>query len=143
MEHTKKFVLMDPRFVRPSMTDKVLSSLDSNISDILNSDVSDEVKAKNYVSALARFKNISAPPKPEEKPIALPAIPPPPPPSAPVSIKKTPRKRTKPVEKLLQADSPLWERTRRARTKKIFGSQWLEYKDSPKKLKDSQTWLKY
>jgi len=46
MEHTKKFVLMDPRFVRPSMRDKVLSRLDQDISNILDSDASDEAKAK-------------------------------------------------------------------------------------------------
>src|SRR2546425_5724020 len=46
MEHTKKFVLVDPRFVRPTMRDKVLSGLDTEISNILNSDVSDEIKAR-------------------------------------------------------------------------------------------------
>src|SRR5438876_9739159 len=61
MEHTKKFVLVDPRFARPSMRDKVLSGLDTEISDILNSDVPDEMKARSYISALARFRNYSAP----------------------------------------------------------------------------------
>ena len=51
MEHTKKFVLVDPRFVRPSMRDKVLSALDIDISNILNSNDSDEFKAKSYMSA--------------------------------------------------------------------------------------------
>jgi len=62
MDHTKKFVLVDPRFARPSMRDKVLSGLDTEISDILNSDVPDEMKARSYISALARFRNYSAPP---------------------------------------------------------------------------------
>src|SRR4051812_37151003 len=70
MEHTKKFVLVDPRFARPSMRDKVLSGLDTEISDILNSDVSDEIKARSYISALARFRNYSTPPKPIEAPAA-------------------------------------------------------------------------
>src|SRR5437867_11859182 len=71
MEHTKKFVLVDPRFARPSMRDKVLSGLDTEISDILNSDVSDEIKARSYISALARFRNYSTPPKPIEAPTAV------------------------------------------------------------------------
>ena len=73
MEHTKKFVLVDPRFIRPSMRDKVLSGLDTEISNILNSDVSDEIKARSYVTALARFKNYSAPPKSEQAPPTAPA----------------------------------------------------------------------
>src|SRR5207247_1717174 len=88
MEHTKKFVLVDPRFVRPSMRDKVLSGLDTEISNILNSDVSDEIKARSYVSALARFRNYSVTPKREE-----PKAPPPPTPAstpAPVAIPSVP-----------------------------------------------------
>jgi len=46
MEHTKKFVLVDPRFVRPSMRDKVLSRLDTDISAILNNDESDVSQGK-------------------------------------------------------------------------------------------------
>src|SRR5437867_2398078 len=79
MEHTKKFVLVDPRFARPSTRDKVLSGLDTEISDILNSDAPDEIKARSYVAALTRFKNYSAPPKPEQvpptAPVAAPAVP--------------------------------------------------------------------
>jgi hypothetical protein len=63
MEHTKKFVLMDPRFARPSMQDKTLSGLDSDISNILSSDASDEAKAKSYAATLQRFKNIYNPPE--------------------------------------------------------------------------------
>src|SRR6267154_891646 len=96
MEHTKKFVLVDPRFVRPTMRDKVLSELDSGISNILNSDDSDEIKAKNYISALARFRNLSAPAKPEKTT----PVPPSPPPVASVAYKtarppKRPHKRVK------------------------------------------------
>jgi len=73
MEHTKKFVLMDPRFVRPSMRDKVLSRLDQDISNILDGDASDEAKAKSYAATLHHFKNIYNPQTPrsetvEEKP---------------------------------------------------------------------------
>ena len=59
MEHTKKFVLVDPRFARPSMRDKALSGLDSDISSILESDEPDEIKARNYAATLSRFKNYS------------------------------------------------------------------------------------
>src|SRR2546425_13356560 len=92
MEHTKKFVLVDPRFVRPTMRDKVLSGLDTEISNILNSDVSDEIKARSYVSALARFRNYSVTPKREEPkaPPPTPAPTPAPLPSVPaVSFKTT------------------------------------------------------
>ena len=44
MEHTKKFILVDPRFARPSMKDKALSGLDTDISSILESDEPDEIK---------------------------------------------------------------------------------------------------
>ena len=64
MEHTKKFVLVDPRFVRPTMREKALSELDTDISNILNDDTSDEIKAKKYVATLARYRNLSASPKP-------------------------------------------------------------------------------
>ncbi len=69
MEHTKKYVLMDPRFVRPSMRDKALSGLDSEISEILNSELDDEVKAKRYSATLSRFRNYSEDRAPKEKPI--------------------------------------------------------------------------
>ena len=48
------------------MRDKALSGLDTAISNILNNDASDELKAKSYMSALVRYKNLSAPPKPEK-----------------------------------------------------------------------------
>jgi len=155
MEHTKKFVLMDPRFVRPTMRDKVLSALDSDISIILNSDVSDEAKAKSYVSALSRFKNYSAPPKPD-KPIALPTNPPTPPappmPSKPLKASRKRVKKAKPIssavlDQLLQTDSPLWKRTTRAQFKKKNSPQWIDYSGLPKlkkqKAASSKSWLEY
>src|SRR5437899_1947411 len=135
MEHTKKFVLVDPRFVRPSMRDKVLSGLDTEISDILNSDVSDEIKARSYVSALARFRNYSVPPverapvaaaaaaaaAPAATPVAAPAVP-----FKALTPLKRPHKRVKDetVDIVHSLDDPLWRRTQRTHTKK-FGSQWI------------------
>ena len=150
MEHTKKFVLVDPRFVRPSMRDKVLSALDTDISNILNSDEPDEVKARNYIATLSRFKSISAPPKPE-KPLLPAASPIPPVPQLPsvpsvafkaTSSRKRPHKRVK-VESVLTEDPTLWRRTQRTPTKKKFGPQWISYNDSsPKKKKKSlNNWI--
>src|SRR6267154_110787 len=150
MEHTKKFVLVDPRFVRPTMRDKVLSELDSGISNILNSDDSDEIKAKNYISALARFRNLSAPAKPEKTT----PVPPLPPPVASVAYKtarppKRPHKRVK-IETVASddpstapsLDSSFWRRTLRTPSKKNLGKQWLTYKESPlKKKKSRKTWV--
>ena len=48
----------------PTMLEKALSGLDLDISNILNSEDSDEIKVKNYASALGRFRNYSNPPKP-------------------------------------------------------------------------------
>ena len=150
MEHTKKFVLVDPRFVRPTMRDKVLSGLDTEISNILNSDVSDEIKARSYVSALARFRNYSVTPKREEPkaPPPAPAPTPAPLPSIPtVSFKTTtPPKRThkrarvesEDVAPLL--DPSLWRRTQRQQTKKKFGSQWIEYNQRAKR-KSRANWI--
>jgi len=157
MEHTKKFVLVDPRFVRPSMRDKVLSGLDSDISNILNSEESDEIKAKNYAATLSRFRNYSDPPKPE-KPKALP--------TAPTPFKPTPtRKRVIRAkqskskvapsidwDQLTQPDSthdaPLWKRSRRIVTKDKFGTQWSDLPaEKPKKKKKTvkrlKTWFQY
>jgi hypothetical protein len=58
-------MLVDPRFARPSMRDKTLSVLDSQIDTILNSDMSDDVKVQNYAATLRRHRNYSdeSPPK--------------------------------------------------------------------------------
>src|SRR6059036_3704651 len=120
------------------MRDKVLSGLDTEISDILNSDVPDEMKARSYISALARFRNYSAPPV-EQAPAAAAAAPATAPAAAPATAPampfkaltppKRPHKRVK-VETLdvvPSLDEPLWRRTQRTHTKKKFGSQWIEY----------------
>ena len=141
MEHTKKFVLVDPRFVRPSMHDKVLSRLDMDISSILNSDETDEVKAKSYITALARYKNLSAPPKPEKStpPASIP-VPPttsstvkPKNPSVSFKTKSPPKRRHKRVR--VDTDPTLWRRTQRTPMKKKFSPQWLTFDEEfqPKK----------
>src|SRR2546425_10091228 len=154
MEHAKKFVLVDPRFVRPSMRDKALSALDTDISNILNSNDSDEFKAKSYMSAASRFRSLSAPPKPAKSAQQLPAASqlPAAAPSLPsVSFKaltppKRPHKRAKraKVESVPSIDPTLWRRTQRTPSKKKFGSQWLSYGESPSKKKKAvarQTWI--
>src|SRR6267154_1802745 len=144
MEHTKKFVLVDPRFVRPSMRDKVLSGLDTEISNILNEDVSDEIKAKSYISALARFRSILAPPKPV-KTAPIPQLPS----ASPIAFKamippKRPHKRVK-VESVPTSDPTLWRRTQRTPKEKKFGPQWLSFTESPSKTKKRavarKTWI--
>ena len=135
MEHTKKFVLVDPRFARPSMLDKALSELDTDISNILNSADSDQLKAKSYMSVATRFRNLSAPPKPTKTIPPIPAVS-----SVPsVSFKaptppKRPHKRVK-VETDTPIDPTVWRRTQRTPTKKKFGSQWLSFGESPSKKK--------
>lgn len=56
MEHARKLVLVDPRFARPSMREKTLSSLDYEIESVLSSDAPDDEKAKKYIQTLKRFK---------------------------------------------------------------------------------------
>src|SRR6267154_4182204 len=141
MEHTKKFVLVEPRFVRPTMREKALSELDTDISNILNDDTSHEIKAKKYVATLACYKNLSAPAKPEKQASAVAALP-----QAPIVSFKTvtppkrPHKRVK-VETVHTTDSTLWRRTQRTPTKKKFSPQWLSYSDLPKKRKAFKTWV--
>src|SRR6267154_2478841 len=141
MKHTKKYVLVDPRFVKPSMRDKALSELDTDISNNLNDDTSDEIKTKKYMAMLARYKKIYAPAKPEKEASAVAALP-----QAPtVSFKtvtppKRPHKRVK-VETVHTTDPTLWRRTQRTPTKKKFGPQWLSYSDLPKKRKAFKTWV--
>ncbi len=62
MEHAKKYVLIDPQMYRPTMPEKSLSNLDSEIQNTLNSHLPDDEKAKIYTSTLKRFKSYA--PKP-------------------------------------------------------------------------------
>jgi len=152
MDHTKKFVLMDPRFARPSMLDKTLSGLDTDISNILYSTDSDEIKVKKYISDLARFRNYSSPPKPKA------ILPPPPAPvitSPPPSVHASPatvaqrapqkcsckRVKTESLSDIPLVDSSLWRRTKRLQTKKRFGSQWIEYNSHSRAKKDRSAWI--
>jgi len=61
MEHAKKMVLVDPQFYRPSIAERALNGLDAQISDILSSDLPDDVKAKRYAEAVRRFGHIKEP----------------------------------------------------------------------------------
>ena len=138
---------MDPHFARPTMRDKVLSGLDSEISGILNSQESDEIKAKNYALTLRRFVNYSNPPKPTSPP---PPSPPPPPTPITTPGAKT-RKRVKRLKKIHLSvakdpsvfnwddrpirDDSLWKRTKRVVKEKKFGTQWV----TPKSYKKSST----
>jgi hypothetical protein len=63
----KKFVLVDPLLYRPSLSEKSLSGLDSEIRNTLNSQLPDDEKAKLYVSALRRFKAYDTPPPQPKK----------------------------------------------------------------------------
>src|SRR5688572_4612544 len=137
------------------MRDKVLSGLEMDISNILNSEDSDEIKAKSYISALAPFKNYSTPSKPiEEK--AWPS--PPAAVAAPTTSFPTPSASTvkaiiplKCSRKFVKVESSSivpsldpfsWRRTQRSQTKKKFGSQWIEYNEQLKKKKKPRTsWI--
>ena len=153
---------MDPRFVRPSMRDKALSGLDSEISSILDSGDSDEIKARNYTAALARFKNYSKPPTVKRD--TLPAIPPPPPPTLPrpnppppkPTRKRVKRAKIEPLESSPVAtpvswdrfvhpdsthDETLWKRTLRTRTAKK--SRLFDETSKKKKKNLRKTWVQY
>lgn len=67
MEHTKKLVLVEPRFVRPSLKDNALSKLDAEIRDILYSDKDDYAKSKEYAWVLRRYKAFENEPLPKAK----------------------------------------------------------------------------
>jgi hypothetical protein len=127
------------------MQDKVLSGLDRDISNILNSEDSDEIKAKNYVTALTRFKNYSNPPKTEEQKItpaaaaaAVPAVP-----AVPTVTNPLKRKRVKmePPKTTPSLSPKLWRRTQRQHKKKNFGSQWIDYSGRTKDKKSRGTWI--
>src|SRR6266516_6945784 len=147
---------MDPRFVRPTMRDKALSGIDTEISNILNSHASDEIKAASYMSALTRFKNYSNPPKSEVLAPATPAAPAAP--AAPAhpaaafkvhSVKRkrakahSPPKRTKvtPSDIFPSIDPPTWKHTQRIRKRKNFGPQWIEYSGQSAKKKSPTSWI--
>jgi len=153
MDHTKKFVLVDPRFVRPSMRDKALSGLDTDISTILKSDESDEIKVRNYISALSRYKHFSTPPKPTPSP-PQPTPPPPAIPAVPATVPPviqfkvtSPSKRSgkrvkiEPLEIDPSLNQQLWRRTQRKQTKKKFGPQWIEYSDTVSNKKSRPPWI--
>jgi uncharacterized protein YwgA len=62
MEYAKKLLLVDPsRAFRPSATEKKLNELDSIISDVLASELSDDEKAKRYIAALKQHRFYESP----------------------------------------------------------------------------------
>ena len=68
MQHTRKLVLVDPQFVKPSIKDNVLSNLDVQIHTILNDkEDGDDVKAKKYMDVLQRYKLYDIDSKPAVK----------------------------------------------------------------------------
>ena len=56
MEHAKKYILVDPQMYRPSMPEKSLSTLDTEIQTILNGTLPDDQKAMLYTLTLKKFK---------------------------------------------------------------------------------------
>lgn len=68
MEHAKKLVLIDPRILEKLMTakDKVLSNLESEMTDVLSSNIPDDVKAKLYAAGTKRHATITEGEKKEE-----------------------------------------------------------------------------
>jgi hypothetical protein len=67
MEHAKKLMLVDPSVYerqqlpqqqqqQQSMPQKTLSYMDKEISETLNGDASDDVKAKLYIAVLKKYK---------------------------------------------------------------------------------------
>jgi hypothetical protein len=125
------------------MRDKALSNLDSDISNILNSDVSDELKAKSYAASLSRFRSYSSPPSlpAVEKPVEQRAV------STPQSAAR-PRERHSKDRRSRRAqwldsddsqdDSPS--------IKEKFGAQWIDKTPAKKKKKirrKNKTWVQY
>ena len=64
MEYAKKIELG-----KTHMTERTLSTLDHQISDILNSDMHDDEKSKHYITLLKRHRMYSAPPSLPEDPV--------------------------------------------------------------------------
>ena len=152
MEHTKKFVLMDPRFARPSMRDKALSALDSEMSSILENEDSDEIKARNYEAALIRFRNYLKPPVIKRD--TLPTVPPPPQPAPPPPQPKPVRKRTKRVkngslDSAANVSSVSWDQfsqpdsTHDASLWSQHSEKKSQDKSKKKKKKQRKTWVQY
>ena len=65
MDHAKKMLLVDPsrasQLYRPTITDRKLSQLDTDIDSILNSSMSDDEKAKRYLMVLNQHRTYVTP----------------------------------------------------------------------------------
>ena len=70
MDHTKKYVLVDPQMYRLSLPEKSISGLDLEIRTILDNDLADDQKAKMYSSVLKKYRtydNSTRMPKPNPR----------------------------------------------------------------------------
>jgi hypothetical protein len=59
----KKMILIDPVMYKPTLGDKKLCLLDQEISDVLNSDLPDDEKAKRYLITLKGYRYLNIPQK--------------------------------------------------------------------------------
>jgi hypothetical protein len=55
MEHTKKLMLVEPRFYRPTIGEKTLSGLDDEIRQTLDANMPDDQKIKLYRMSLKKY----------------------------------------------------------------------------------------
>lgn len=53
-----EILLVDPKFYQQTIVEKLLNGLDQHISSILNTDLPDDVKVKQYAEAVRRFSII-------------------------------------------------------------------------------------
>jgi FLYWCH zinc finger domain len=60
IEHSKKYVLVDPQSTKPPLIENNLTNLDQAISEALNSSLSGDSKAMQYMQALRTFTNYDA-----------------------------------------------------------------------------------
>lgn len=66
MEHAKKLILVDPEsrsthLYHPTIIDKKLGRLDQDITNVLNSELNDDEKAKRYSMVLSDFRRYQTP----------------------------------------------------------------------------------
>src|SRR5206468_2234814 len=128
----------------------------SDISNILNSDVSDDLKAKSYAATLSRFKSYSIPSPPQLQP--------PPPhvlsssPHAPRPSRSLIKSDKRAVDKARSGDSDtsldihfdnsydstLWNHSPRDRSTQKSGTKWVTPAEKKKKkAKTRKTWVQY
>jgi hypothetical protein len=125
------------------MREKALSSLDSDISNILNSDVSDELKAKSYAASLSRFRSYSSPPK-VETPVEQRAVSTP---KQPIRQRERRSRRAQWLDSDDSLDATPADTSKRTHSKEKFGAQWVDKTPLKKKKKQrrkaNKTWFEY